>query len=152
MPPDRNGQTEMTRDRIGQTEKSCSVQTHVAELANGLFYCWSLLRNNNMAMNLQSSLQVTIVGRLSRVGVDHRQLWQVMQGDSDCWKHKTRGFILCEKKHQWICNKALTSLKNPFISVRLWVWCDQQCAWVNSLIKLIMSRLLFTQYKTRTLF
>jgi len=84
MPPDRNGQTEMTRDRIGQTEKSCSVQTHVAELPNGLFYCWSLLRNNNMATNLQSSLQVTIVGRLSRVSVDHRQLWQVMQGDSDC--------------------------------------------------------------------
>jgi len=25
----------------------------VAKLANGLFYCWSVLRNNNMATNLQ---------------------------------------------------------------------------------------------------
>ena len=26
---------------------------------------------------------------------------------------KTRCFILCEKKHEWICSSASTSLKNP---------------------------------------
>ena len=29
------------------------LQTHVAQLASALFYCCSLLRNNNMATNLQ---------------------------------------------------------------------------------------------------
>jgi len=29
------------------------LQGQVAKLASGLFYCWSLLRNNNMATNLQ---------------------------------------------------------------------------------------------------
>jgi len=29
------------------------LQRQVAKATNGLFYCWSLLRNNNMATNLQ---------------------------------------------------------------------------------------------------
>ena len=39
------------------TVRSCQflhLQMQVAKLENGLFYCWSLLRNNNAAINLQT--------------------------------------------------------------------------------------------------
>jgi len=32
---------------------------------------------------------------------------------------KSRGFILCEKKHEWIWSSASTSLKNPLL---VWDW------------------------------
>jgi len=42
------------------------------ELMSGLFYYWSLLRNNNnMITNRQS------IGVLPHVAVEHRHLWQV---------------------------------------------------------------------------
>jgi len=34
---------------------------------------------------------------------------------------KPRCFILCEKKHEWICGNASTSLKNP-LQCKMWVW------------------------------
>jgi len=43
------------------------------EVASGLFCCWSL-RNNNTATNLQSSLEVTVVGVLLHVSVECRHL------------------------------------------------------------------------------
>jgi len=59
---------------------------------------------------------------------------------------KTRCFILCEKKQRWICSgvSASTSLK----SIILWDCECDQCAWVNSFIKLCLCKLLFTQYET----
>jgi len=54
----------------------------VAKVASGLFYCWSLLRNNNMATNLQ---KFTLYYRnrrfVARVCWTHTS-WQVMQRDS----------------------------------------------------------------------
>jgi len=50
---------------------------------------------------------------------------------------KPRIFILCEKKHEWICSNASTSLKNP-LSVRVWRMCLS--------VKLRLCRLLFMQY------
>jgi len=38
------------------------LQRQVAKLASGLFYCWSLLRYNYIARNLESSLQGLVVG------------------------------------------------------------------------------------------
>jgi len=54
----------------------------VAKLVSGLFNRYSLLHNNNMATNLQTS--VTIVGILPHVTVERRHLWQKMLRGSDC--------------------------------------------------------------------
>jgi len=45
-----------------------------AKLASGLFYCWSLSCNNNMATNFKCSLQVTVLGILSHVTLERRHL------------------------------------------------------------------------------
>jgi len=50
---------------------------------------------------------------------------------------KPRAFTLCEKKHEWICSSASTSLKNPLL-VRVWPMCLS--------VKLHLCRLLFMQY------
>jgi len=62
----------------------------VAELASALFYCWSLLRNNNMATNLQRLLQITVKGVLPHATVECRHLG---------YSGIAHNFILCEKKH-----------------------------------------------------
>jgi len=62
------------------------LRTHVGKLASAWFYCCSLLCNNNMATNLQrftSRYDSWCV--FSYVAVDLRDLWQVMQRDSECW-------------------------------------------------------------------
>jgi len=46
------------------------LQKQVAKLAKGFFNCWSLLRNSTMAINLQSSLEATVVGVLPHVTVE----------------------------------------------------------------------------------
>jgi len=50
----------------------------MTKLASGLFRCWALLRNNNMATIFEGSLQVTVVGVLPVVTVELRHL------GSDC--------------------------------------------------------------------
>jgi len=53
--------------RIAQVRCSLlCLQRQVAKLAREL-YSWSLLRNNNTAINLQCSLQVTVIGVLPHV-------------------------------------------------------------------------------------
>jgi len=68
---------------------SCSflcLQRRVAKVVRGLFYCWSLLRNNTMATNLQGSLHITVAGVLLEIVTwdcwTHTS-WQVMQRVSD---------------------------------------------------------------------
>ena len=51
---------------------------------------------------------------------------------------KSRTFILCEKKREWVYSNASISLKNPLL-VRVWPMCPS--------VKLHLSRLLFMQYK-----
>jgi len=51
---------------------------------------------------------------------------------------KPRTFVLCEKKHEWVCSYASASLKNPLL-VRVWLMCLS--------VKLHLSRLLFMQCK-----
>jgi len=51
---------------------------------------------------------------------------------------KPRTFILCEKKHEWVCSNASISLKNPLL-VRVWPMCLS--------VKLHLRRLLFMQCK-----
>jgi len=56
------------------------------------------------------------------------------------WPPKTRCFILCEKKHEWICSSASTLPQSCFHTFKKSVIlgdckCDH-CVWVISLIKL----------------
>jgi len=48
-----------------------------------------------------------------------------------------RKFVLCEKKHEWVCSNASTSLENPLL-VLVWPICLS--------VRLHLCRLLFMQY------
>ena len=65
---------------------SCALlclQRRVANVASGLFYCWSLLRNNNMATNLQKFTLYYGGRRFVAWDCWTHTSWQVMQRDSD---------------------------------------------------------------------
>ena len=102
------------------------LQRRVAKVASGLFCCWSLLRNNNMATNLQRFTSYYGSRRFVRNGymrllnayilaVNAAGQWHANSG-------RPRAFILCEKKHEWIDSKVSTSLKNPLL-VQAWPLC-----------------------------
>jgi len=59
------------------------LQRRVAKVARGLFYCWSLLRNNNMATNLQRFTSYYGGRRFVAWDCWTHKSWQVMQRDSD---------------------------------------------------------------------
>jgi len=67
---------------------SCSLlclQRWVAKVVSGLFYCWSLLRNNSMPTNLQRF--TSYYGSRHFVAWDcwTQTSWQVMQREVTCW-------------------------------------------------------------------
>jgi len=112
------------------------LQKRVAKVASGLLYCWSLLRNNNMATNVQRfTLHYALCCmRLLNVHIltgNAARQWHANSG-------KPRTFILCEKKQEWVHSNASTSLNNPLL-VRVWPTCLS--------VKLYLCRLLFMQYK-----
>ena len=59
------------------------LQRWIAKVTSGLFYCWSLLRNNNMATTLQRF--TLYYGSKCFVAWDcwTPTFWQIMQRDSD---------------------------------------------------------------------
>ena len=59
------------------------LQRQIAKLGKGLFYYWTLLRNNNMATNL---LRLTSSYDSARGDCWTQASWQVMQRDSYCWQ------------------------------------------------------------------
>ena len=59
------------------------LQRWVAKVANKLFYCWSLLRNNNRATNLQRFTLYYGGRRFVAWDCWMHTSWQVMQQDSD---------------------------------------------------------------------
>jgi len=59
------------------------LQRWVAKVASGLFYCWSLLRNNNMARTLQRFTLYYGSRRFVAWDCWTQTFWQVMQRDSD---------------------------------------------------------------------
>jgi len=76
--------------------------------------------------------------------------YQLIQQDSYCWPVLPRGFILCEKKQEWICRNSSTRFWNL---VLLWDWSEcSQCAWANSLIKAYLCRLYLIFHTLRSLF
>ena len=110
------------------------LQRQVAKLVSGLYCRWSLLRNNNMATNLQrfTSNYGRKEGVLPHVAVEHRHLGghcsEAVTGDSG----RARSFILCEEKHEWICSNFSTGLQNPFL---VWDGECEQCAWTERTAK-----------------
>jgi len=54
------------------------LQRQVEKVASRLFYCWSLLHNNNMATNLQMFTLSYGSIRLQHVTAERRHLWQVL--------------------------------------------------------------------------
>jgi len=85
------------------------LQRQVAKLECWLVYCWSLLRNNNMATNLH--VFTSSYGNRRFVACE---CWtQVMQGDSEFWERIATYFIAsCAKR-------SMISLKNPLL---VWDW------------------------------
>jgi len=59
------------------------LQRCVAKVASELFYCWSLLRNNSMATNLQRFILYYGGKRFVTWVYWTQTSWQVMQRDSD---------------------------------------------------------------------
>jgi len=59
------------------------LQRWVANVVSGLFYCWSLLRNNIMTTNLQRFTLYHCGRRFVAWDCWTQKSWQVMQRDSD---------------------------------------------------------------------
>jgi len=59
------------------------LQRRVAKVASWFFYCWSLLRNNNLATNLQRFTVYYGGRRFVEWDWWTQTSWQVMQRDSD---------------------------------------------------------------------
>ena len=119
------------------------LQKRVAKVAIGLFYCWSSLRNNSMATNLQRFTLYYGAGVCCMILLNAHILavYAARQWHADSGKPRT--FILCEKKHEWVYSNASTSLKNQ-LSERVWRVCLT--------VKLHLCRILFIQYKITWLF
>jgi len=64
----------------------------------------------------KGSLHIMVTGVLLPCWM---QTWQVMQRDVSADSGKPRTFLLREKKQEWICSNASTSLKNQLL-VRVW--------------------------------
>ena len=82
------------------------------KVENGLFYCWCLLRNNNMATNLQrltscyGSRSFDCMWLLNANFLSGNAT-KTVAADSG----KTHTFILCENKHEWCCSNVSTVWK-----------------------------------------
>ena len=82
---------------------TCAIwKRQVAKLASVLFHRWSLLRNNDMATNLQRFISSYGTRRVGHVTVEHRHIFgrkccETVTSDSG----KLRSFVLCEKRHEW---------------------------------------------------
>jgi len=121
---------------------SCTLrylQRWVANVASGLFYCWSLLRNNIMATNLQRFTIYYGGRRFIAWDCWTQTSWQVMQRDSDMLiavSHVHSYFV--KRSTSGSVANASTSLKNRLL---VGVWPKRLT------IKLHLCRLVFMQYK-----
>jgi len=88
-----------------------SADSNITKLAIALFYCCSLLHNNNMATNLQRFTNAFCRVWLFTSDIFGRWYSDTVTADNG----KAHCFILCEKKQGWICSNAYAStrLKNP---------------------------------------
>jgi len=85
----------------------------VAKLASGLFYCCSLLCHNNTPANLQRFTSSYDSGRFAACNCSTHIFWLVHATKQWLLIAVSHAFVYCEKKHEFICSSASTSLKNP---------------------------------------
>ena len=115
------------------------LQRRVAKVASGFFYCWSLLRNNNMPKKFQ---RFTLHYGSRRFGAWDSWTctsWQVMQRGSDMLIVVSHVRLYFVKRSTSESNRnASTSLKNPLLA-RVRPMCLS--------VKLHLCRLLFIQHK-----
>jgi len=103
------------------------LQKRVAKVAIGLFYCWSSLRNNSMATNLQRFTLFYVSRRFVAWDCWTHTSWQFMQRDSDM-------LIAVSHVHLYFVKRSMSE----FIAMLPQVWkinyqseCDE-CAWLSS--------------------
>ena len=101
----------------------------VVKVASGLFHCWSLLSNNNMATNLQKFTLYCGSRRFVSWDCWTYTSWQVMQRDSDM-------LIAVSHAHLYFAKRSMSES----IAMLPQVWkihykceCDQY-AWVSNYI------------------
>jgi len=116
------------------------LQWRVAKVLSGLFCSWPLLRKKKHG---NKSAKFTLYyGSRRFVAWDWLLNAHVLAGNAARQWHansgKSRTFILCEKKPEYVASNASTSLKHPLL-VRVWPMCLS--------VKLHLCRLLFMQYK-----
>jgi len=117
--------------------------THVS-----CFSCRGRLRNLQTYCSTVSFYCITKYGKIFTSSYGGRRFaacdcstqtsGQVMQGGEtvSADSGKPRSFGLCENKHEWICSKVFTSLKNPLL---VWDWTlvrltyDELSPWKNHL-------------------
>jgi len=87
------------------------LQRLVAKVESGLFCCWSLLRNNNMATNLQKFTLYYGSRRFVAWDCWKYTSWQVMQRDSDM-------LIAVSRVHLYFVKRSMSK----FITVLPQVW------------------------------
>jgi len=118
------------------------LQWRVVKVASALFFCWSLLRNNTVATNLQSFTLNNGSRRFVAWDCWTQTSWQVMQRDSDMLiavSHVQLYFVKRSMSESVLCSNASTSLKNPLLWPRVRPMCLS--------VKLCLCWLLFMQYK-----
>jgi len=97
------------------------LQRWVAKVTSGLFYCWSLMRNNNMATNLQKF--TLYYGSRRFVAWDCRThtSWQAMQRESDMLIAVSHVHLYFLKRSM---SKSIATLPQVWnVQVRIWPMC-----------------------------
>ena len=123
------------------TEASCE---------SGLFYCWSLLRNNTQG---NKSSKVDFILRWQAFCCIRLLNADILAGNAARQWHADSGklpiFILCEKKHEWVYRRATqifqAKVQSKIVEVRSLLWNHtnvpclrffQQKTWNDSIIRL----------------
>jgi len=99
----------------------------VVNVASRLFYCWSLLRNNNMATNLQKFTLYYGSRRFVAWDCWTHSSRQVMQWDSD-------KLIAVSHVHLYFVKRSMSesvAMLPQVWKIHYWCECDR-CAWVSN--------------------
>jgi len=99
----------------------------VAKVASGLFYCWSLLRSNNMATNLQKFTLYYGSRRFVAWDCWTNTSWQVMQRDSE-------KLIAVSHVHLYFLKRSMSksiAMLSQVWNIRYQCECDRY-AWVSN--------------------
>ena len=112
------------------TVHSCPLlclQRRVAKVASGLFYCWSLSRNNTMATDLQKFTLYYGSRRFVAWDCWTHTSWQVMQRDSDMLIAVSHVRLYFVKRST---TESIAMLQQVW-KIHYWCECDH-CAWVSN--------------------